>query len=45
MDRIEKLRIKALNGEGCDYTEFYYLFYKEYEKLGGLSDWERYAES
>ena len=45
MDRIEYLRKKPLNGEGCDYTEFYYLFYKEYEKLGRLSDWERYAES
>ena len=45
MKRIEKLRLKALNAEGSTPTEFYYLFYKEYERLDYMTEWERYAES
>jgi len=45
MERIENLRLKALNAEGSVPTEFYYLFYKEYERLSHSSEWERYAEA
>lgn len=44
MNRIEVLRQAALSGY-CLSDEFYYLFYKEYEKLPNLSEEERYARS
>lgn len=45
MERIKKLREKALNSECCWPTEFYYLFYKNYTKLNELKEIERYTES
>ena len=45
MNSIESLRLKALNGEGSDPTEFYCLFYREYERLVELPESERYAEA
>ncbi|MBQ2725601.1 MAG: hypothetical protein IJF78_07845 [Clostridia bacterium] len=44
MDRIEKLRLAALNG-GLIGDEFYYYFYKKYEELCDLEEESRYAEA
>ncbi len=44
MDRIEKLRSVALNGNSFS-DEFYYLFYKAYSQNESLSEPERYAEA
>lgn len=45
MDRIEKLREKALISEGWDPAEFFCLFYKEYVRLSAETEAERYSES
>ena len=44
MERIEKLRLAALNG-GLVGDEFYYYFYKKYEELCDLEEESRYAEA
>ena len=44
MKRIEKLRKRALEFDFCK-DEFYYLFYKNYEKNCGADEHRRYAEA
>ena len=44
MERIEKLRNRALENTVFG-EEFFYLFYKEYERLSGLPEKKRYAEA
>ena len=44
MKRIEKLRKRALEFDFCK-DEFYYLFYKNYEKNCGADEHSRYAEA
>lgn len=44
MKRIEKLRCAALSHEHCK-DEFYYLFYKRYSSIEGVSEYERYADA
>lgn len=44
MERIEKLRKKVLENSLFS-EEFYYLFYKEYERYSDLPEEERYAEA
>lgn len=44
MERIEKLRNRVFEGSLFS-DEFYYLFYKEYDRLSALPETERYAEA
>ena len=44
MKRIEKLRKRALEFDFCK-DEFYYLFYKNYEKNCDADEHSRYAEA